>query len=129
MPIAVSDVETLKEYIQGIMTRAEHHGPNVAGIALALAGAVIWRKDDAPIEVHEGRSMNQGTVLWVRIGGQRYAFGYNHTTDEIEMRLGTVTSSKVLAIRRLLRRWSACFGTCSRLGAGNRKVYAPLYAK
>jgi hypothetical protein len=80
----------LKQYIEAIMVRAEHHGPNVGGIALALAGAVIWRKDAAPIEVHEGRSMAQGTVLWVRIGGRRYAFRYNHTTGEIEMRLRTV---------------------------------------
>jgi len=41
-------------------------------------------------EVHEGRSMTHGTVLWVRIGGQRYAFRYNHETGEIEMRLGSV---------------------------------------
>src|SRR5579884_2202381 len=90
MPIAINDVATLKQYIEAIMVRSEHHGPNVGGIALALAGAVIWRKDDAPIEVREGRSMAHGTVLWVQIGGQRYAFRYNHTTGAIEMRLGTV---------------------------------------
>lgn len=90
MAIAISDVDTLKQYLEAVVNRAEHHGPNVAGIVLALAGAVIWRKDDAPIEVHEGRSMAQGTVLWVTIGGRRYAFRYNHTTGEIEMRLANV---------------------------------------
>lgn len=89
MAIAINDVDTLKQYIEAVMGRAEHHGPNVGAIALALAGAVIWRKDPEPIEVHEGRSMAHGTVLWVRIAGQRYAFRYNHTTRNIEMRLGT----------------------------------------
>jgi len=89
MPVAINDVATLKQYIEGIMARAEHHGPNVRGIVLALAGAIIWRKDSAPIEVHEGRSMAHGTVLWVYIRGQRYAFRYNHTTGEIEMRIGS----------------------------------------
>jgi hypothetical protein len=90
MAHVISDVATLKEYIEAVMARAEHHGPNVGAIALTLAGAIVWRKDPEPIEVHEGRSMTHGTVLWVRIGGQRYAFRYNHETGEIEMRLGSV---------------------------------------
>jgi integron cassette protein len=90
VPIAINDVETLKEYLNGVMSRAEHHGPSVSGIGLALAGAIIWRKDPEPIEVHEGRSMAHGTVLWVRIGGQRYAFRYNHDTGAIELRRGTI---------------------------------------
>lgn len=89
MPITISDVDTLKEYLEGVMARSEHHGPNVGGIALALAGAIVWRKDSEPIEVHAGRTMTHGTVLWVVIGGQKYAFKYNHRTRAIEMRLGS----------------------------------------
>jgi hypothetical protein len=81
MAHAINDVDTLKEYIEAVLARAEHHGPNVGAIALTLAGAIVWRKDPEPIEVHEGRSMAHGTVLWVRIGGRRYAFRYNHATD------------------------------------------------
>ena len=44
VPIAINDGDALKQYIEAIMARAEHHGPNVSAIALALAGAVIWRK-------------------------------------------------------------------------------------
>lgn len=29
-------------------------------------------------------------VLWVKIGGQRYAFSYNHDARTIEMRKGSV---------------------------------------
>jgi|ERR1035437_1439483 hypothetical protein len=89
MSIAINDVDTLKQYLDSVMARAEHHGPTVGAIALALAGAIIWRKDMEPIEVHEGRTVTHGTVLWVRITGQRYAFRYNHETGEIQMRLGT----------------------------------------
>jgi hypothetical protein len=86
MPVALSAVDALREYIEGVMDRAAHHGPRVNAVALALAGAIIWRKDPEPIEVHRGRSMRHGTVLWVRINENRYAFKYNHQTQRIEMR-------------------------------------------
>jgi Integron cassette protein VCH_CASS1 chain len=89
MPLAVKDVDTLKRYIEGVMHRAEHHAGNVGGAALALAGAIVWRKDDAEeIEVME-REGDLKNVLWVRIGGRRYAFSYNHKHRAIEMREGT----------------------------------------
>lgn len=86
MPLAVKDVDTLKRYVEGIMGRAEHHAGNVGGAALALAGAIVWRKDDAEeIEVME-REGDLKNVLWVKINGQRYAFSYNHTEETVEMR-------------------------------------------
>lgn len=90
MPVTVSDVNELKTYIEGVMGRAGHHAKTVQGVALALAGAIVWRKDDdAAIKVmaREGETKN---VLWVRIGGQQYAFSYNHTDGTIEMRHGSV---------------------------------------
>jgi hypothetical protein len=54
MPLAIRDVDTLKRYVDGVMRRADHHANNVGGVALALAGAIVWRKDDADeIEVME----------------------------------------------------------------------------
>src|SRR5271166_5962334 len=88
MPFAVADVDALKGYIEGVMGRAEHHAGNVSGIALTLAGAIVWRKDADPIEVmaQGGQTKN---VLWVRISGQRYAFSYNHAAQTIEIRKST----------------------------------------
>jgi hypothetical protein len=40
MPIEVSEVSTLQQYLEGIMNRAAHHGPDVGAIALTLAGAI-----------------------------------------------------------------------------------------
>ena len=86
---AVTEVEELREYIKSVMARADHHARNVNEITLALAGAILWRKDDAePIEVmaHGTETKN---VLWVQINGKRYAFSYNHDEDQIEMRQGS----------------------------------------
>ena len=89
MPLAITDIETLKSYVEGIMGRSQHHASSVGGAALALLGAIVWRKDDAEeIRVME-RQGELKNVLWVKIGGQRYAFSYNHERQTIEMREGT----------------------------------------
>jgi len=89
MPLKVTDIQTLKGYIDGVMKRADHHAGGVTEISLALAGAIIWRKDDAPIEVmaRDGETKN---VLWVKINDTRYSFSYNHTSGEIELRQNNI---------------------------------------
>jgi hypothetical protein len=68
------------------MGRSKHHAGNVGGAALALVGAIVWRKDDADkIEVFE-RQGTPGNVLWVKVSGKRYAFSFNHENQTIEMR-------------------------------------------
>lgn len=86
MPVGLRDVETLKQYIDGVMGRAEHHAQEVQAVALALVGAIVWRKDDASEIQVFGKDGDLKNVLWVRIGGQRYAFSYNHGARTIEMR-------------------------------------------
>ncbi|SNS99094.1 hypothetical protein SAMN05421770_103370 [Granulicella rosea] len=89
MPLPVTDVTLLKAYLAGVMQRADHHANEVEMIALALTGAIIWKKDaDRDIEVmqQQGETKN---VLWVYIHGSRYAFSYNHAAKAIEMREGT----------------------------------------
>lgn len=70
VPRTVTDIDVLQEYISGVMERAEHHAGAVEEIALAIAGAIVWRKDGT-IRVYEreGRMTN---ALWVTMGGQRY---------------------------------------------------------
>lgn len=89
MKTQVPDVDTLQKYLTGVLTRADHHAGNVNEIALAVAGAIVWRKDSSPIEVmtHSGDMKN---VLWVTMqSGQRYAFSYNHQAGAIEIRQGS----------------------------------------
>lgn len=83
MATAVTEVEVLRQYIDGVMQRADHHARGVDEVALVLIGAILWRKDaDQQIKVLTN-------VLWVHIGGNRYAFSYNHDSGEIEMREGS----------------------------------------
>jgi len=95
MTITIQDVDTLQKYIEGVMERADHHAVQVAGVALALSGAIIWRKDDdEEIEVLE-RDGELKNVLWVWIGGSRYAFSFNHDTGQIEMREGSTQGAVI----------------------------------
>ncbi len=87
MPTQVTEVDILQTYLQGVLTRADHHANNVNEIALAIAGAIVWRKDPEAIEVM-AREGDMKNVLWVRIRGQRYAFTYNHAAGTIEIRQG-----------------------------------------
>lgn len=60
MPHQVRDLDVLRDYLRGVMDRAEHHAQNVNEVPLAVAGGVIWRKDDDPLEVmvREGEMKN-----------------------------------------------------------------------
>lgn len=71
MPLAVADLQTLEAYLAGVMDRSEHHAETVGAVALALIGAVLWKKDAAPIEVrtYAGKPAN---ILWVQINGETY---------------------------------------------------------
>jgi hypothetical protein len=92
MPIVINDVSLLQRYLQGVMTRADHHANEVNEIALAVAGFIIWKKDPDPIQVrgHLGGTAN---ALWVKINGTRYAFSYNHHTGgTIDIRSGSIRS-------------------------------------
>lgn len=96
MSVTVSDVDDLKKYIEGVMGRAGHHARGVQGIALALAGAIVWRKDDqSDIMVMAARDGGTANVLWVTINGKRYAFSYNHDAGTIEMRENSVQGNVI----------------------------------
>lgn len=88
MPTKVTNVDHLRDYLGGVVDRADHHAQNVNRIILAIAGAVIWRKDSDPIEVLV-RDGDMKNVLWLKISGQRYALSYNHEQGVIEIRRGT----------------------------------------
>ena len=96
MPQQVTDIDVfrLRNYLQGVMGKADHHALNVNEVALAIAGGVIWRKDDEPIEVMV-REREMKNVLWFKVGGNRYALSYKHETSEIEIRQGTTQGTVI----------------------------------
>lgn len=85
MALPINTIDQLRTYLDGVAGRANHHAPNVTDVALAVAGAVIWRADPSSIEVREynGRMAN---MIWFTIGGNRYALVYNHQGQCIELR-------------------------------------------
>jgi hypothetical protein len=51
MALTIDTLRRLNEYITGVMDRADHHGQNVNEIALAIAGAIIWKVTDEDVQV------------------------------------------------------------------------------
>ncbi len=86
MPITVSDIDTLQEYIQGVVKKAKHHASGVEEVVFTIAGLIVWRKDsDRELEVHQ-RDGKMTNVLWVWIGGNRYALSYDHDRVAVVVR-------------------------------------------
>ena len=94
MPQRVKDIDILRDYLRGVMDRADHHAQSVSDVSLSIAGGVVWRKDDEPLEIltRKGEMKN---VLWFKVNGNRYALSYNHSTAEIELRRNTTQGSVV----------------------------------
>lgn len=46
MAKTIKDIKILKDYLTGVLDRANHHAQNVNEIALAIAGGIIWRTTD-----------------------------------------------------------------------------------
>jgi Integron cassette protein VCH_CASS1 chain len=94
MPTQIADIDRLQEYLEGVLSRADHHANNVSEIALSLVGSIIWRKDAAPIQVmdHNGKLKN---ALWVSINGSKYVFSYSHEEGAIQIRKETLRGNVV----------------------------------
>ena len=45
MAVKMQSADLLKEYFNGVLSRADHHAQGVQEISLALMGAVIWRSE------------------------------------------------------------------------------------
>ena len=87
MAIKVSEVEKLREYVRGVLGAAQHHAGNVDEIILAIAGAIIARKDDQPLQVRPGKTQEMGKAIsFTSNRGNTYALSYNHTTQKVDLK-------------------------------------------
>ena len=89
MAVKMTSSDLMKEYFNGVLSRADHHAKGVQEISLALMGAVIW-KSEGDIEVKSVKDGGMGNILWFNTGSERYAMYYNHETISIEMRARTM---------------------------------------
>jgi Integron cassette protein VCH_CASS1 chain len=84
MALSISTLDLLNRYINGVMGRADHHGENVNQVVLTLVGAVIWKAtQDVEVRTYNDETAN---ILWLTVGSKRYAIGYNHNSENIELR-------------------------------------------
>ena len=81
MPTKTTDIDILKEYINGVIGTTD--------TALALLGAIVWKKDDEAIAVSsEGGNKKS---LTIKLNGAEYLFSHNSKVKQIDMhRLGGV---------------------------------------
>lgn len=93
MAISIDSIEILQTYLNGVMSRSEHHAGNVEGVSLALLGAVMWRATgDIEVREYNGSPAN---MLWFYVGENRFSLLYNHSTEQIELRERTMNGGLI----------------------------------
>jgi hypothetical protein len=91
MAISINSIESLQNYLIGVLSRANHHAGNVEGVSLALLGAIIWRTN-GEIAVREYNG-NPANMIWFHIDEKKYAMTYNHSNEEIDLKERTHTGN------------------------------------
>ena len=91
MPLTVDTTAILSQYVNGVMSRSDHHAQNISEVILAIIGAVIWKAtSDVKVRTYNGETAN---VLWMSIEQKDFAFTYNHQNGVIELRSGNQNGS------------------------------------
>lgn len=84
MATTISTINILKEYLNGVLERADHHANNVNEIALAIAGGIIWKSSkDVKVLTRNGEMKN---VLWLQTKDRNLCFVFNHISGNIDIR-------------------------------------------
>lgn len=95
MSVELNTIDEFHSYLTEVIRRAQHHAPEIEQIILALAGAVILKKDTGTaIEVGTYRG-NTANLLWVIIHGHRYVFTYSHDGGQIIIRRDSTQGEEV----------------------------------
>ena len=93
MATTIHNIAILREYLIGVLDKAEHHAQNVNEIALAIAGGIIWKTtDNIRVMYRDGEMKN---VLWLQVDDRRLCFVYNHDTLSIEIRDNSIQGNVI----------------------------------
>lgn len=91
----INNIDLLRDYLIGVLDRANHHAHNVNEIALAIVGGIIWRTtDNIRVLSRQGDMKN---VLWLQVGDRRLCFVYNHSTAQIDIRESTIQGVTIIS--------------------------------
>ena len=93
MATTIQNIEILREYLLGVLDRANHHAQSVDEIALAIAGGIIWRTtNNIRVMSRDGEMKN---VLWLQVNDRQLCFVYNHSNGNIEVKEGTIRGNVI----------------------------------
>ena len=91
----IDSIHILKEYLTGVLDRANHHAHNVNEIALAIAGGIIWRTtNNIKVLSRQGDMKN---VLWLLVNDRRLCFVYNHHSGDIDVKEGSTQGATIIS--------------------------------
>lgn len=93
MATTIENIEILREYLKGVLDRANHHAQNVNHIVLAIAGGIIWRSNNN-IKVLS-REGNMKNVLWIEVSNNKFCFVYNHDSENIDVRESSIQGKTI----------------------------------
>lgn len=82
MAIEIDSIEILKEHINGVMMRADHHARNVYKAVMPLVGLVAWKADKIKARTTNGE---HGNMIWFYVNSKKYAMKFNHDQHKIEI--------------------------------------------
>jgi len=122
LPIRANDIETLHDFVVGVMARAGRQTTQVRAIVLAMLGGIIWRVDPGSIEIRFQDGGRANDLRWASITGYEYSCTYNQHTDQMEIHDHNVAAQSCILSQtiRPYRRWSGS----SRRSSGNSKPAA-----
>lgn len=91
----IDNIHLLREYLTGVLDRANHHAHSVNQIALAIVGGIIWRTtNNIRVLSRQGDMKN---VLWLQVDDRRLCFVYNHDTAQIDIRESTIQGNTIVS--------------------------------
>ena len=91
----IANIDLLRDYLIGVLDRANHHAHNVNEIAIAIVGGIIWRTtDNIRVLSRKGDMKN---VLWLQVDERRLCLVYNHDTLQIDVRESTIQGTTIIS--------------------------------
>jgi hypothetical protein len=87
----LNTVPEIKEYLDGVIGRSNHHAPNVGKISNVLMSKVLHKNTgDISVRTYASKTAN---ILWFHVNDRSYSMSFNHQTSKIDL---SNRSTKVL---------------------------------
>lgn len=101
MPRKVTSMSDYQGYLSGVLDRSNHHAQAVRHTVIYLTGLIAAYADPGSISYleREGESKN---VIWFSLSDNRYVATYDHETQTIQLRRGSLQGEQLMSINDAL---------------------------